>query len=64
MFKRVFEQLKYCGVLETVKIARAGYPIRITKNKFIKSGDYVINLSAMPILKKGEVNTLRISKIE
>ena len=34
------------------------------KNKFIKSGDYVINLSAMPILKKGEVNTLRISKIE
>ena len=34
------------------------------KNKFIKSGDYVINLSAMPILKKGEVNTLRISKVE
>ena len=34
------------------------------KNKFIKSGDYVINLSAMPILKKGEVNSLRRSKIE
>ena len=33
-------------------------------NSFIKSGDYVINLSAMPIIKRGEVNTLRISKVE
>ena len=33
-------------------------------NGFIKSGDYVINLSAMPIIKRGEVNTLRISKVE
>ena len=33
-------------------------------NGFIKSGDYVINLSAMPIDKRGEVNTLRISKVE
>ena len=33
-------------------------------NGFIKSGDYVINLSAMPIVKRGEVNTLRISKVE
>jgi len=32
---RVYEQLKYCGVLEAVKIARAGYPIRIKKNLFI-----------------------------
>ena len=30
---------------------------------FIKKNDYVINLSAMPIVEKGEVNTLRISKI-
>jgi len=32
---RVYEQLKYCGVLEAIKIARAGYPIRIKKNLFI-----------------------------
>uniref|UniRef100_A0A6C0LYX8 Myosin motor domain-containing protein n=1 Tax=viral metagenome TaxID=1070528 RepID=A0A6C0LYX8_9ZZZZ len=32
---RVLEQLKYCGVLEAIKIARAGYPIRIKKKKFI-----------------------------
>jgi pyruvate kinase len=30
---------------------------------FIKKNDLVINLSAMPIIEKGEVNTLRISKI-
>ena len=32
-------------------------------NGFVKKNDLVINLSAMPIAKKGEVNTLRISKI-
>lgn len=32
---RVLEQLKYCGVLEAIKIARAGYPIRIKKQMFI-----------------------------
>lgn len=32
--KRVYEQLKYCGVLESIKIARAGYPIRINYNDF------------------------------
>ena len=33
------------------------------ENGFIKKNDFVINLSAMPIIKKGEVNTLRVSKI-
>lgn len=32
-------------------------------NGFIGTNDLVINLSAMPIVEKGEVNTLRISKI-
>ena len=32
-------------------------------NGFVKKNDLVINLSAMPIAAKGEVNTLRISKI-
>ena len=33
------------------------------ENKFIRKGDYVINLAAMPIYEKGQVNTLRITKI-
>lgn len=33
------------------------------ENKYIKKGDFVINLAAMPIYEKGQVNTLRISKI-
>ena len=32
-------------------------------NKYIKKGDFVINLAAMPIYEKGQVNTLRITKI-
>ena len=33
--QRVYEQLKYCGVLEAIKIARAGYPIRLKIQQFI-----------------------------
>ena len=32
--KRVLEQFKYCGVLEAIKIARLGYPVRIKNNIF------------------------------
>ncbi|WP_130733257.1 pyruvate kinase [Flavobacterium sp. J27] len=31
---------------------------------YVKPGDMVINLAAMPIVKKGMVNTLRVSEIE
>ncbi|MGB1269053.1 MAG: pyruvate kinase [Flavobacteriaceae bacterium] len=31
---------------------------------FVAQGDYLINLAAMPIVKKGMVNTLRVSVIE
>ena len=33
------------------------------KNKFVKRGDLLISLAAMPITNKGMVNTLRISEI-
>jgi len=33
------------------------------ENKYIKKGDFVINLAAMPVYEKGQVNTLRITKI-
>ena len=32
---RVNDQLKYSGILEAVKVARAGYPIRFLKNTFL-----------------------------
>ena len=32
-------------------------------NKFLQKGDKVINLTSMPIDKKGMTNTLRISEI-
>lgn len=31
---------------------------------FVKKGDYLINLAAMPIVEKGMVNTLRVSVVE
>jgi len=31
---------------------------------FVEKGDYLINLAAMPIVKKGMVNTLRVSVVE
>jgi len=37
----------------------------IVKEKgFVKKGDFLINLAAMPIIDKGMVNTLRVSEIE
>ena len=33
------------------------------KNNFVERGDMLINLAAMPVKKKGMVNTLRISMI-
>ncbi len=34
------------------------------KRGYVDKGDYLINLAAMPIVKKGMVNTLRVSVIE
>ena len=33
------------------------------KNRYVKKGDFVVNLASMPIKEKGRVNTLRITKI-
>ena len=38
---------------------------RISKQKgFVKTGEYMINLTSMPVEKRGMVNTLRVSEIE
>ena len=31
--------------------------------RYVKKGDFIINLAAMPIYEKGHVNTLRITKV-
>lgn len=31
--------------------------------KFVKQGDYLVNLAAMPVAEKGMVNTLRVSQV-
>ncbi|TYP99585.1 pyruvate kinase [Tenacibaculum adriaticum] len=36
----------------------------IVEKGFVKSGDFVINLSSMPVDEKGMVNTLRVSQID
>jgi len=37
----------------------------IAKEKgYVKKGDMLINLAAMPVAEKGMVNTLRVSEIE
>jgi pyruvate kinase len=34
------------------------------ERKYVKKGDMVVNLAAMPIVAKGMVNTMRVSEIE
>ena len=33
---RLVEQLRYCGVLEAVRVARAGYPVRLPHSDFVR----------------------------
>ena len=33
---RLVEQLRYCGVLEAVRVARAGYPVRLPHAEFAR----------------------------
>ena len=37
--------------------------ILAVKNRYVRRGDVVVNLAAMPIKAKGQVNTLRITKL-
>ena len=47
---RVLEQLRYCGVMQAIKIAKAGYPVRLLKNEFINKFYTLMNYkSFIPI---------------
>lgn len=41
--KRIYQQLNYCGILEAIKIARSGYPIRLLKEIFINEFYPIMN---------------------
>jgi len=50
---------RYVSTDETVKdVNRIAF-----EKEFVKKGDYLINLAAMPVKDKGMVNTLRVSQI-
>ncbi|MBX2828902.1 MAG: pyruvate kinase [Flavobacteriaceae bacterium] len=50
---------KFVSTDETVEdVNRIAY-----EKGFVKKGDYLINLAAMPIVEKGMVNTLRVSQV-
>jgi pyruvate kinase len=34
------------------------------KQHYVEKGDMLVNLAAMPVVKKGMVNTLRVSQID
>ncbi|XP_059662595.1 myosin-2-like [Cornus florida] len=39
----VLEQLRYCGVLEVVRISRSGYPTRMTHQKFARRYGFLLS---------------------
>ena len=56
---------------ETIRIATAQTTMvfnketyEVLKKGYVKKGDMLINLAAMPVADKGMVNTLRVSEIE
>lgn len=51
---------KFLSTDETIRDVNAV----LKERKFVKKGDFVINLAAMPVEKKGMVNTFRISQID
>lgn len=56
---RAYHYKKYVSTDKTIEDVN-----RIAMEEgFVKKGDYVINLSAMPIVDKGMVNTLRITQL-
>ncbi|MGJ8665252.1 MAG: pyruvate kinase [Patiriisocius sp.] len=57
---KAFYYDKYVSTDETVEDVN-----EIAKQKkFVKKGDYLVNLAAMPIVDKGMVNTLRVSQVK
>jgi myosin-5 len=52
--KLVLQQLKCCGVLEVVRISRAGYPTRYTHNEFANrlKGSLTLNITLPSHLRR------------
>ena len=67
---RVLEQLKYNGVVEAVRVARTGFPIRFDHDEFIKQyhfveyEDLIVNGKTKYFLTKINFNILEERRIE
>jgi myosin heavy subunit len=68
--ERVLEQLKYNGVIEAIRVARSGYPIRFNHDEFnnqyyfIKYDDLIITGKTKYFLTKQKFNILEKRRIE
>jgi len=39
--EKVIEQFQYCGIVEAIRISRAGYPVRISREEFMNDFFYI-----------------------
>lgn len=68
--QRIGEQLNYNGVVEAVRVARSGYPIRFNKEEYKKLYWYVDNTNLLVegktkyFLTKANFNILELRKLE
>ena len=68
--RRIGEQLNYNGVVEAVRVARSGYPIRFNKEEYKKLYWYVDNTNLLVegktkyFLTKANFNILELRKLE
>jgi myosin-15 len=44
----VLEQLRYCGMLETIKIRKMGYPVRLRFLEFVQRYRYLMKKGMHP----------------
>ena len=61
--KRVVEQLKYCGIMEAIKISKAGYPVRTKINDFFYKF-HACFISCNLTLKLNNINNLLFSFVK
>ena len=59
---KVVEQLRYAGVLEAIKVARAGFPIRFKKMEFITQFQSLFNWKFYPDMSHNDIINAIISK--
>lgn len=59
---RVNEQLKYSGILEAIRVARSGYPIRFKKESFVEKYKLIDGFNGLKYLENYRSNMYCIGK--